>query len=373
MRILFITNPLYGHLNPMLPLARAAERAGHEVVLAAATDIAQLAHREGLATWNVGITHAEGGGNVQASWLEYFEAGARKRIADLLPRCEAWRPDWVVHEETELSGPVIAATLGVRSVVHGLGPHPPNRLLPWFVGAIGRLAPVGIAHQALEAWRRATYLCPCPPGLRPADDAIWQDLRSLRPATPGEEVDAALMHRIDRLPRAHTLFVTLGTVYGGNMPALVAAVEGLRRLAVNLIVAVGPEGDPAFLEADHESVLVERFVPLASVLRRCNAVVSQGGSGVMLGAMAQGLPQLMLPQGADQFRNAEAATRSSAALALSPEAANAHAVSEAAHRLLHEDRFVDAAHALRDEIAAMPDADAVLAMLTAEGQVGMAS
>ena len=34
----------------------------------------------------------------------------------------------------------------------------------------------------------------------------------------------------------------------------------------------------------------------------------------MLGAMAHGLPQLMLPQGADQFRNAEIAVRTGAAL-----------------------------------------------------------
>lgn len=365
MRILLITNPLYGHLNPMLPVARAARRAGHEVVVAAAADIAPLAQGEGLATWPVGMTHAEGGGNVQASWLAYFEAGARARIADLLPRCEAWRPDWVIHEETELAGPVVAAMLGARSLVHGLGPHPPMRLLPWFSEAIGRLSPAGTGLRVLDAWRAATYLCPCPPGLRPADEVIWRDARTLRPETPGEDGDVALMRRIDQLPHTRNVFVTLGTVYGGNVAALAAAIEGLRRLEVNLIVAAGPQGDPGLLQAGHEAVLVERFVPLARVLRRCVAVVSQGGSGVMLGAMARGLPQLMLPQGADQFRNAEAAARTGAALAISPDAANAQAIGDAARRLLHEGCFTAAARGLRDEIAAMPDADTVIAALAA--------
>ena len=34
MRILFISHPAYGHVNTMLPLARRARSAGHEVAFA---------------------------------------------------------------------------------------------------------------------------------------------------------------------------------------------------------------------------------------------------------------------------------------------------------------------------------------------------
>jgi hypothetical protein len=34
MRILFTTNPLYGHLYPMLPLMNAARQADHDVIVA---------------------------------------------------------------------------------------------------------------------------------------------------------------------------------------------------------------------------------------------------------------------------------------------------------------------------------------------------
>jgi UDP:flavonoid glycosyltransferase YjiC (YdhE family) len=110
-------------------------------------------------------------------------------------------------------------------------------------------------------------------------------------------------------------------------------------------------------------MLIERLVPLASVLARCDAVVSQGGSGVMLGAMALGLPQLMLPQGADQFRNAEVCTPTGAALALAPQHATPDAISDGVHRLLSEGCFASAAQVLRHQIGAMPEADAVLAAL----------
>jgi UDP:flavonoid glycosyltransferase YjiC (YdhE family) len=365
-RILFVCNPLYGHINPLLPLARAAHAAGHAVVVATGGDIAALAQREGLVTWSVGMTHAQAGGNHQASWLDYFEAGARERLAQLAPRCAAWRPDLVIHEETELAGPVVAARVDARSVVHGLGPMPPVRLLPWFAAAIERLAPRGRVTEVVDAWRGATYLQLCPPGMAPAEAPIWRNVLPLRPTPPDGAGDPALMSRIDALPHARSVFVTLGTVYGGNTAALVAAIEGLRSLAVNLIVAVGPQGDPSRFEGYGQHVLVERLVPLGRVLARCAAVVSQGGSGVMLGAMVFGLPQLLLPQGADQFRNAEICTRTGAGLALVPQDATPEAIGDGVQRLLNEHGFVNEAQALRDQIGALPDADAVIAALTAD-------
>jgi UDP:flavonoid glycosyltransferase YjiC (YdhE family) len=178
--------------------------------------------------------------------------------------------------------------------------------------------------------------------------------------------DRTLTSRIERLPHARSLFVTLGTVYGGNTDALAAALEGLKGLGVNVIVAVGPQGEPSRFEGHGDHVLVERFVPLESVLSRCAAVVSQGGSGVMFAAMSLGLPQLMLPQGADQFRNAELATRAGAALALLPPDATPDAIGDAVRRLLGERGWASAAQVLRDQIGAMPDAEAVIAALTAQ-------
>jgi UDP:flavonoid glycosyltransferase YjiC (YdhE family) len=364
MRILFVCNPLYGHLYPMLPLAIAAQAAGHDVVLATSTDMTRLAHSAGLSTWSIGMTHADAGGNRQASWLDYFEVSAGRRIAQLTAHCMAWRPDLLVHEETELAGPVVAATLGVRSVVHGLGLMPPVRLLEWFAAAIERLAPTATAKGVVDAWRRATYLQLCPPALGRVQGSIWQDLVALRPMAPGRAAEPELVRRLDRMPHDRSVLITLGTVYGGNTAALVKAVDALQDLGVNLIVAVGPEGDPSLLGRRGEHILAERLVPLASVLERCTIVVSQGGSGVMFGAMAHALPQLMLPQGADQFRNAEAGVRTGAALALEPPVATAAAIGDAVKHLLKEASFTSAAQRLRDQIAAMPSADDVIAVLT---------
>ena len=48
MRILFTVGPLVGHLQPMLPLLRAASAAGHQVVVATGPDLVGELQRRGL-------------------------------------------------------------------------------------------------------------------------------------------------------------------------------------------------------------------------------------------------------------------------------------------------------------------------------------
>jgi UDP:flavonoid glycosyltransferase YjiC (YdhE family) len=49
MRILCTSNPLVGHWLPMLPLARAAREAGHDVIIATGPDAVPEIERRGFA------------------------------------------------------------------------------------------------------------------------------------------------------------------------------------------------------------------------------------------------------------------------------------------------------------------------------------
>jgi UDP:flavonoid glycosyltransferase YjiC (YdhE family) len=102
------------------------------------------------------------------------------------------------------------------------------------------------------------------------------------------------------------------------------------------------------------SVRVERFVPQGVLLPHVDLVVHHCGSGTMLGALAHGLPQLVLPHGADQFLNARALLDAGAGLRLLPEEITPESVADAARALLGEPAYRDAAAGLAAEIAAMP-------------------
>jgi UDP:flavonoid glycosyltransferase YjiC (YdhE family) len=88
----------------------------------------------------------------------------------------------------------------------------------------------------------------------------------------------------------------------------------------------------------------------------------------VLSALEVGLPQLLLPQGADQFFNAEILTTAGAARALANDAEQPGAIGEAVQALLDDAPERQAAARLRDEIEAMPSpADVVPALVQLAG------
>lgn len=358
MRILLTACPFHGHVNTVLPLARAAERAGHDVVLATGADLASHVRARGLTTWAVGPTVAETGIPMSP---DYFAETANPRVRDLGERVSDWRPDLVVSEETELAGAVVAAVSGAALVVHGLGIATLADLpgLDAGLDALGRRWGV---DDLAPRYLGAPYVSVCPPSLRgAADGRRGRQTHLLRPASgepgPGDRLPAAL----ETLPHERTVHLTLGTVFHRRNPGVLeGALDAISALPVNLVVTVGPDVDPASFGTPPRHVLVERYVPHAALLPRCDVVVSQGGAGVLFGALANGLPQLVLPQGADQFENADAAVRAGAALTLDREAATGPGIASAVSRLLEDTRFRDAAGTVREEIEAMPGADAVL-------------
>src|SRR6185503_20411409 len=99
---------------------------------------------------------------------------------------------------------------------------------------------------------------------------------------------------------------------------------------------------------------VERYVSQALLLPRVDAVVSHGGSGSMLAALAHGLPMLLVPLGADQFDNAARAVEAGLARRLLPDELDVATAREAVAALLEDDGARERARTVAAEIAAMP-------------------
>jgi UDP:flavonoid glycosyltransferase YjiC (YdhE family) len=132
---------------------------------------------------------------------------------------------------------------------------------------------------------------------------------------------------------------------------------------VDVLVAVGPAGDPALLGELPSNVHLEKFVPQAEVLRHVDLVVHHGGAGTMLGTLAAGLPQLILPQGADQPANAMAIERAGAGRGMPNDAQTPETLANAIGDLLADGPERVAAKRIADEIASMPTPSSVAATL----------
>jgi UDP:flavonoid glycosyltransferase YjiC (YdhE family) len=373
MRILFGSWPGYGHLLPMVPLIRAAQHGGHDVVVSSGADMSALIGRLGVAAHRSGVTLAESYERMpdQATISELpaeqqpgfaarhlFGVGAVDRARDLLDLLQGWRPDLVVHDTLELGSPTAAAMRGIPHVTHGYGPMVPNT--SYFAAAIGAaVSDAGLPDPTPDVFA-APYLDICPPSLRGTEPSPWATIHPLRPS-PGEiEPHAAVELDVSALPHPDTIYLTLGTIMNQTPRVFRAVIDGCARWPVNLVVTTGPGFDPALLGPVPAAVRTAPFLPQAAVLPHCRAVVSHAGAGTMLGALCYGLPQLCLPQGTDQPSNTAALLPTGAALALQPDEITAGAVAEALGRLLNEPSFRQAANRLRAEIERMPPAAAVL-------------
>ena len=117
MRILFCATPGDGHFLPLVPLARAASRAGHDVAFAAAPDYVARAAALDLDAFPVGLSLSEleeryapvlGSLQLETVPIEerrplvfsarFAELEAPGRIDDLRALVREWQPDVVVHE-----------------------------------------------------------------------------------------------------------------------------------------------------------------------------------------------------------------------------------------------------------------------------------
>jgi hypothetical protein len=198
----------------LLPLVRAAQRAGHDVVVASGAEgVAELTRR-GIASWDVGPSRAESDATFRSSVADVgavpaerrmatvisgmFGAAAFERAKDLVPRAEAWAPDLVVHPITELAGAVAAGRTGARHAVHGLGPLPAEAW-EWFGARFGDLCAEWAVPELADRILDVDYLDNCPPMLQADAVSSFRRRRPLRPtsgeALPGESLpwDAAAL------------------------------------------------------------------------------------------------------------------------------------------------------------------------------------
>lgn len=152
------------------------------------------------------------------------------------------------------------------------------------------------------------------------------------------------------------------------MPAF-AGVDPVARVVseaasvdAEFLLAVG-DTDLSSLGALPGNVRALPWVPLAQLLDGADAIVHHGGSGTMLTAAALGVPQLILPQGADHFINADAATDRGFALRTTGDDVDADLLG----RLLTYEPLRKAAAATRAEIAALPSPAGLVASFEAIG------
>ncbi|HTE64454.1 MAG TPA: glycosyltransferase [Solirubrobacteraceae bacterium] len=370
MRILFTFTGGRGHLDPLIAIARAAAAAGHTVAFSGQARLMPAVEAEGFAAFATFPSSGDGA-PVRTSLLELSAeredavlrdvfAGrlARQRADGLLALCGTWQPDLLVCDEVDFGALVAAERLGL----------PYATVLVTAAGSFVRADVVAEPLDALRAehgldpdpelamLRRHLVLSPFPPSFRDPSAPLPVTARSVRmiPCEPA------------RAGRTPLVYFTLGTVFNLESGDLFARVlAGLRELPIELVVSVGDPIDPSELGPQPPNVRVERHVDHASLLPRCSAVVSHGGSGTVLAALAHGLPSVLLPMGADQPLNAQRCASLGVARVLDAVRATPADAGAAVAAVLTDPRYRDAALRMRDELVRLPGPEHAVDLLRA--------
>ncbi len=371
MRVLFSCSPGIGHLYPLLPLAREFRDQGHDVAFLASGGLAAAVAGEEFDFLTAGpgievllpeafrrypdLAALPAEEAMRAGIPVFGEVRLDLTVPEALPAARGWRPDLIVSEHADFVGPLLAALLDIRHATLGFGPgHPADWLELAGRSVASSYEHLGLRPPASAGLYDGTYLDTCPPALQQPRFRLPAAAQPLRPeaySRPGTRWSAPGFAGHASAP---LVLLTMGTIFGS--PAVfTTAVHALTELDVNILVTVGPLGDPAAIKADASRVHVERFIPLDLVLPACDLVVTHGGAGITLASLAAGIPMVMIPQSADQFINAERAVAAGAAVSVPPSALDTRHLGDAADRVLHERGFTAAAARIQHQIARMPD------------------
>ena len=119
--------------------------------------------------------------------------------------------------------------------------------------------------------------------------------------------------------------MTFGSVTAGAhlsyYPALYrTAIDALAALPARVLLTIGDRRDPEELGPLPANVHVEEWVAQDAVAPHAAAIVGHGGHGTTLGALAHGVPLVVVPLfSIDQWSNAAAVARAGAGVALDAE------------------------------------------------------
>jgi UDP:flavonoid glycosyltransferase YjiC (YdhE family) len=380
MRVLVLTNPVPTHFTQLVPLAWALRSAGHDVLVVAQPDVIPTVRSAGLVAVGAGEPFdatkgvqrklagdkrlretferrpPEQMGSFAAVWMRQ----ARVYLPEYLPIVRQFRPQLIVANHVEFTSLLVGGAEGIPVVAHRWGVDPMSG--PALRDAGAELADLAgdLGLDGLPS--PAETVDPCPPSLRLPSTEPGTPIRYVPFNGPGERPS---WYRPE--PGVRRVAVSLGTatLALNGVPHVRRLLGACATIPDVEVIATCDEQYWDALGPLPPQVRLVAWTPLHLFFDTCDAVVHHGGGGTSLTATAFGLPQLVLPQWADQYDMGERLQDVGAGICLDDLADqdDPATLSDALETLLSQPGHRKAAGELRHEMAGMPSPAAVAADL----------
>jgi MGT family glycosyltransferase len=145
------------------------------------------------------------------------------------------------------------------------------------------------------------------------------------------------------------VLVAFSMTYQGHEGLVARIVDALSGLRIRVVVTLGPALDRMRFTAAPPSIAVVGQASHAAVLREARLVITHGGHGTVLRALAAGVPLVVLPLGRDQADNAARVARCGAGVRLCADA-SVRGIRQAVTRALADEAALSAARTMAKTI-----------------------
>ncbi|MDQ4010093.1 MAG: glycosyltransferase [Actinomycetota bacterium] len=392
MRVLLATTSNAGHFGPMLPFGAACRRAGHEVLVAAPESFAAAVDRAGYPYWPCADIDPDERAAVHARFLAaepenrnavmvtlFADLAVRSIMPGMLSAIDEWRPDVLLREFSEFGSSIAAELRQVPQVQVLIGLDKfVDFTIPLAAPAVAKFREsLGLApDDAGDRLHRLPSLSLLPLSLEAPRSTVGpQVFRYRDPAAGGSGTALPSWWEGVDTPLVYATFGTVATAVPFALAAFHTVIDSLAELPVRLLATIGDNGDPSDWSALPRNVHVERWLPQQDVFPHAAAMVCHGGTGTVLGALAAGVPLVVVPQFADHPDNAERVAAIGAGLRVGVDGTTTPVdpaeIRAAVTRVLSEPSFRLAANRIAEEIRALPPADDAVGLLEKIAQPSM--
>jgi UDP:flavonoid glycosyltransferase YjiC (YdhE family) len=378
MRVFFAISPGLDHLYPVVGLAWALRTSAHQVVVATSGLSTEAAARAGLPARDVSPdadfgavfprrgTQAERAAAMReqgltiAKTLQTPDAILEKfaRVSDLMVDgmarlARTWRPDVIVYSRLQGAALVVARELGIPAVEHGFNflrdGALPGRFLRYLTPSYERM---GVPAEL-----------PSITSLYFAQESMMQGKGEgwgmrLVPFHGGGVLPDWMAEPKER-PR---VCITLGTTVPrmAGITGLRGVMEAAGAVDAEFVLALGDDPDLDQLGTLPDNVRVVGWTPLSTLLETCDGIIHHGGAQTTLASAHTGVPQLVLPHGADNWINGAMVERYGIGMQREPDEVDAETLG----MLLEDDALRKSAQTLAGDLAVGPGPDEIVVRLS---------
>ena len=347
-RILFVTIPEKGHVNPLIGPAQVLADAGHELAFFAADDLTPQLARAGLSARSYTPGPAPPRVSRGAAFVEQLRdrAWLRRWIAELLVESvpsqvpalrkliRELRPHVVVTDPMVYAAVLAADAEGVpwAGVSSSLNPVTPGDWRCELTDTVRELSPARgrlfAAHgpvprfavcDAISPWLNTVFTVEdYAPRARSGNDFSFY-VGAPEPQRARGDEQPFPWARLDE--GAPLVYLSLGSQLFHHPELFVTVAAALADSDVQLVISAGDlAADEPFLRRLPERTIVVSYAPQLPLLERAQLVLTHGGANSVVECLRRGLPMVMLPVCNDQHLQARFLLESGAGRVLDPTA-----------------------------------------------------